>query len=109
MNLKKSEEDATQQQNIKSYPLASKFYLYLLQNLSGIIFRFREHQITLSADIEAMFLQIAVPSDESRCVRFFCLEDLEQKNEGLRVHTTRFWGAKLAHLCKLRFAPIGER
>ena len=38
----------------------------LLQSLIGIIFRFREHQIALSADIEAMFLQVAVPSDDSR-------------------------------------------
>ena len=42
----------------------------LLQSLIGIIFRFREHQIALSADIEARFLQVAVPSDDSRCLRF---------------------------------------
>ena len=35
----------------------------LLQSLIGIVFRFREHQIALSADIEAMFLQVAVPSN----------------------------------------------
>ena len=33
-----------------------------------IFFCFREHQIALSADIEAMFLQVAVPNDESRCL-----------------------------------------
>ena len=37
----------------------------LLQSLIGKIFRFREHQIALSADIEAMFLQIAVPSGDN--------------------------------------------
>ena len=42
----------------------------LLQSLIGIIFRFREHQIALSADIEAMFLQVAVPSDDSRYLDF---------------------------------------
>ena len=31
------------------------------------------------------------------------------ENRNLRVHTTRFWGEKLADLCKLRLAPIGER
>ena len=46
----------------------------LLQSLVGIIFCFREHQIALSADIEAMFLQIAVPSDDSRCLRFLWRE-----------------------------------
>ena len=39
----------------------------LLQRLIGFIFRFREHQIALSADIEAMFLQAAVPNEDSRC------------------------------------------
>ena len=51
----------------------------LLQSLIGIIFRFREHQIALSADIDAMFLQVAVPSDNSRCLRFLCREDPEQR------------------------------
>ena len=41
-----------------------------LQSLVGKIFCFREHQIALSADIEAMFLQINVPSDDSRCLQF---------------------------------------
>ena len=33
----------------------------LLQNLMGINFRFREHQIALTVDKEAMFLQVKVP------------------------------------------------
>ena len=40
----------------------------LLQSLIAIIFRFREHPIASSADIEAMFLQVAVPNDDSRCL-----------------------------------------
>ena len=53
----------------------------LLQSLVGIIFRFREHQIALAAGIEAMFLQNAVPSDESRCLQFLWREHPEQKLE----------------------------
>ena len=55
----------------------------LLQSLIGIIFCFREHQIALSADIEAMFLQVAVtvPSDDSRCLQFLWREDPEQRIE----------------------------
>ena len=53
----------------------------LLQSLVGIIFRFREHQIALSADIESMFLQINVPSDDSRCLQFLWREHPEQKME----------------------------
>ena len=35
----------------------------LLQNLVGIIFRLREHQIALTADKEAMFLQVKLPPE----------------------------------------------
>ena len=49
----------------------------LLQSLIGIIFRFREYQIALSADIEAMFLQVAVPYNESRCLQLLWREDPE--------------------------------
>ena len=50
----------------------------LLQILIGIIFCFRELQIALSADIEAMFLQEAVPNDDSQCLQFLWREDPEQ-------------------------------
>ena len=40
----------------------------LLQSLIGIVFRLREQQIAFSADIEAVFLQVAVPNDDSRCL-----------------------------------------
>ena len=53
----------------------------LLQSLIGIIFRFREHQTALSANIEAMFLQVAVPNDDSRCLRFLWGEDPERRIE----------------------------
>ena len=42
----------------------------LLRNLVGIIFRFREHQIAITADIESMFLRVAVPKEECRVLRF---------------------------------------
>ena len=53
----------------------------LLQCLIGINFRSREHQIALSADIEAMFLQIALPSDDSRCLLFSWPEDSKHNME----------------------------
>ena len=49
----------------------------MLQSLMGIIFRFRENQIALSADIETMFLHVAVPSSDNRCLRFHGREDSE--------------------------------
>ena len=53
----------------------------LLQSLIGISFCFREQQIDLSADIEAMFLQVAVPNDDSRCLPFLWRDNSEQKME----------------------------
>ena len=70
----------------------------LLQNLIGIIFRFREHQIALSADIEAMFLQVAVPSDDSRCLRFLWRDDPEQRIE-VYEYTRHVFGAKSSPTC----------
>ena len=41
-----------------------------LQNLVGIIFRFRQSRIAMTADIEAMFLQVKVPPAECKFFRF---------------------------------------
>ena len=51
----------------------------LWHSLIGIFFR--QHQIALSADIEAMFLQVAVPSNQHRWLQFLWREDPEQKKE----------------------------
>ena len=42
----------------------------LLHGLIGIIFRFREGPIALTADIESMFLQVQVPERDKSCLRF---------------------------------------
>ena len=70
----------------------------LLQSLIGIIFRFREHQIALSADIEAMFLQVGVPKDDSRCLRFLWREDSEQRRE-VYEYTRHVFEAKSSPTC----------
>ena len=70
----------------------------LLQSLIGIIFRFREHQIALSADIEALFLQLAVPKDDSRCLRFLWREDPERRIE-IYEYTRHVFGAKSSPTC----------
>ena len=70
----------------------------LLQSLIGIIFRFREHQIALSADIEAMFLQVAVPNNNSRCLRFLWREDPERRTE-VYEYTRHVYGAKSSPTC----------
>ena len=70
----------------------------LLQSLVGIIFRFREHQIALSADIDAMFLQVAVPSIDSRCLQFLWREDPERRIE-VYEYTRHVFGAKSSPTC----------
>ena len=72
----------------------------LLQNLIGIIFRFREQQIALSADIEAMFFQVAVPSDDSRYLRFLWREDPEQRI-GVYEYTRHVLGRKARRLVQI--------
>ena len=47
----------------------------LLQSMIGIIFRFREKQIALTADVEAMFLQVKVPSTDCKVLRFLWREN----------------------------------
>ncbi|XP_075264503.1 uncharacterized protein LOC142356492 [Convolutriloba macropyga] len=70
----------------------------LLQSLIGIIFRFRKPQIALSADIEAMFLQVSVSNDDSRCLRLLWREDPEQRIE-VYEYTRHVFGAKSSPAC----------
>ena len=70
----------------------------LLQSLIGIIFRFRKYPIALSADIEAMFLQVAVPNDDSRCLQFLWQEDPEGRIE-IYEYTRHVFGAKSLPTC----------
>ena len=39
----------------------------------------------------------------------FSSEKTQSREWSLGVYTTSFWGEKVADLCKLRFAPSGER
>ncbi|XP_075248317.1 uncharacterized protein LOC142341284 [Convolutriloba macropyga] len=72
----------------------------LLQSLVGLILRFREHQIALSADLEAMFLQIGVPSADSRCLRFLWRDNPEQRIE-VYDYSRHVFGAKSSPTCAI--------
>ena len=63
----------------------------LLQNLRWVIFRFRELRRALSADIQPMFLQVAVPSDDSRRLKFLWREDPEQRLEVYEYTRHVYW------------------
>ena len=47
----------------------------LLQSLIGVIIRFREKKIALTADAEAMFLQVKVPPADCKVLRFLWREN----------------------------------
>ena len=54
---------------------------YLDQSLIRIDFCFRERQTAVAADIKAIFRQIAVPSNDNRCLQFLRQKSPEQKTE----------------------------
>ena len=70
----------------------------LLQNLIGIIFRFREQRIAITADIEAMFLQVKVPPEDCKVLRFLWRDNT---NEPVKVYEygRHIFGAKSSPTC----------
>ena len=69
-----------------------------LQSLIGIIFRFREKQIALTADVEAMFLQVKVPPADCKVLRFLWREN---NTEPISVYEygRHIFGAKSSPTC----------
>ena len=70
----------------------------LLRNLVGIIFRFREHEIAITADIESMFLQVAVPKEECKVFRFLWRD---RTDDEIRIYeyNRHVFGAKSSPTC----------
>ena len=70
----------------------------LLQNLVGIIFRFREKPFGMSADIEAMFLQVQVSTEDAKCLRFIWREN-QSDDISTYEYTRHIFGAKDSPTC----------
>ena len=70
----------------------------LLQNLIGIIFRFREQKIAITADIKAMFLQVKVPPEDCKVLRFLWRDN---PNDPVNVYEygRHILGAKSSPTC----------
>ena len=49
----------------------------LVNNLAGILLRFRNHHIAFTADVEAMFHQVYVSEEDSDALRFLWKDDLD--------------------------------
>ena len=63
----------------------------LLTNLTGIVMRFREDQIAISADIEAMFMQVFVSPEDQPYLRFLWKDNTGQP--ATFQYTLRIFGA----------------
>ena len=72
--------------------------LDLLHGLIGILFRFREGPLALTADIESMFLQVQVPEQDRRCFRFLWRP---RTNETVQIYEYQrhVFGAKSSPTC----------
>ena len=78
----------------------------MLQNLLGINCRLQEHQIALTAGIEAMFLQVEVPPEECRLLRVLWRSLVEKQTSrqpwSLWVYETRLRCQKQPDVCQIR-------
>lgn len=72
--------------------------LDLLNSLTGILMRFREERIALSADIEAMFNQVALPKDNQPVLRFLWRDSPDAETE-IYQYQRHIFGAKCAPTC----------
>ena len=70
----------------------------LLQNLIGIFVRFREQKIAITADIEAMFLQVKVPPEDCEMLRFLWRDNTNEPGE-VYEYGRHFCGAKSLPTC----------
>ena len=71
----------------------------LLRNLVGIIFRFKENHIAISADIESMFFLVAVPKEECTVLRFLWRDKPDDIIFRLFDYNRHVFGAKSSPTC----------
>ena len=77
----------------------------LVNCLTGVLTRFREEKIALVADIEAMFYQVKVRSEDMDSLKFLWWRDgdISLEPEIFLVHDgTSFWCHFVSELCHLR-------
>ena len=72
----------------------------LLQNLTGILLRFRLNKIALISDIEKAFLQISLQDDDKDVTRFFWIKNRNLLDTENNVQTYRF--------CRVPFGIISS-
>ena len=70
----------------------------LLADLIGILVRFRLYPVAICADIEAMFMQVEVPENEQKFLRFLWREDVSQEIEVFQ-YLRHIFGATSSPTC----------
>ena len=62
----------------------------LLQDLTGILLRFRLNKVAIVADIEKAFLQIGLDENQKDVTRFFWLKNINNLNVDNNIQWFRF-------------------
>jgi hypothetical protein len=70
----------------------------LVNNLAGILMRFRKHEVAVTADIQAMFHQVLVPAQDQSALRFLWWENGDLNRPPIDYCMTR-------HVFGLRSSP----
>ena len=70
----------------------------LLADLIGILVRFRLYPVAVCADIEAMFMQVEVPQNEQKFLRFLWRADVSQEIEVFQ-YLRHIFGATSSSTC----------
>ena len=77
----------------------------LLSNLTGVILRFRENKIALSADIKQTFMQVKVAPEDRKFLRFLWNNDGRIETYVMMVvNQSHFWSHRLTMYCLICFA-----
>ncbi len=72
----------------------------LLASLVGVLFRFRQDAVAFSADIESMFLQVSVPPDDRKALRFLW-RDSPSETLDVYQYERHIFGAKCSPACAI--------
>ena len=76
---------------------------YLLNNLIGILLRFRNRKVTIDAGIETMYNQLQVPQHDANLLGFFWQDDINDGNPENYQMVVHFFGGKDAQ-CLANYA-----
>ena len=72
----------------------------LLNNLDGVLLRFKNHKIAIAADIEAMYYQVRVSKSDANALRFFLQDYLTQDVQEIHKIFVRIFVGKDSPNCE---------